>query len=263
MFALELRLSDGLHSRFGWQQSIGHSAKAFDLVDSGAWRSARWRPGGKTANVREDLSDVVGVRVRFGDGLDNSSAGANLQMNWETDFATLTSITVYLNYGNNQAFDYDSQPLMLFHEDEGQAELTLWFQELRLLANSEDALTWLVGAMYAEDEVEEQREGFLTENVLVLPTEITRGYTQKTESWAVYGQVEYALADAWKIHGSLRYTDEEKNLEDAYTFAEYLSAHLSKLGTWLWSAAISPARSIGPTPRAMTWAASPASPPAP
>ena len=172
-------------------------------------------PGILPNGQREDGTKVLSNPIN---GLDNSWTGANLQMNWDFDFATLTSITGYLNYENNQVFDYDAQPLVLFHENAGEAELTLWSQELRLLSNSEGPLTWLAGAMYAEDEDEEHRDGYLTENVLVFSTETARGFTQTTESWAVYGQVEYELGDAWKVHGSLRYTDEEKELEDAFHY---------------------------------------------
>lgn len=172
-------------------------------------------PGILPAGQQKDGTKVLANPINE---LDNSWEGVNLQLNWAMDFATLTSITGYLNYENNQVNDYDAQPLVLFHEAPGDAELTLWSQELRLISNSESSLTWLAGAMYAEDEVEEQRDGFTTENVLVFPTEISRGFTQKTDSWAVFGQVEYELNDAWKIHGSLRYTDEGKDLEDAYTY---------------------------------------------
>jgi iron complex outermembrane recepter protein len=172
-------------------------------------------PGILPSGQREDGTKVLSNPINE---LDNSWEGANLQMNWDLDVVTLTSITGYLNYENNQTFDYDAQPLVLFHEDAGDAELTLWSQELRLLSNTDGPLTWLAGAMYAEDEVEELRDGFLSENVLVFATESTRGFTQTTESWAVYGQVEYELGDAWKVHGSLRYTDEDKDLEGAFHY---------------------------------------------
>jgi len=39
--------------------------------------------------------------------LNNSWSGANLQVNWDLDFALLTSISGYLDYDNKQVFDYD------------------------------------------------------------------------------------------------------------------------------------------------------------
>jgi len=175
-------------------------------------------PGMLPGGQREDGTKVLSNPINE---LDNSWEGANLQMNWDLGFATLTSITGYLNYENNQVFDYDSQPLVLLHEDEGQSELTLWSQEVRLLSNSDGRLTWLAGAMYAEDEVEDLRDAYLTDNVLVFATESVRGFTQETESWAAYGQIEYELADSWKLHASLRYTDEEKELEDAFVYDKF------------------------------------------
>ena len=172
-------------------------------------------PGILPSGQREDGTKVLSNPIN---GLDNSWKGINLQMNWDLEFATLTSISGYLDYENNQTFDFDAQPLELFHEDQGQADLKLWSQELRLVSNSDGALSWLAGAMYSEDEVKENRAGFLSENVLVFHTISTRGFTQTTESWAAYGQVEYKLDEAWTVHGSLRYTDEQKDLEDAFNY---------------------------------------------
>lgn len=167
-------------------------------------------PGGQKLDGTRVLANPVNA-------LDNDWLGANLQLNWNLDFATLTSITGYLDYENNQLYDFDAQPLTLFHED-GSADLTSWSQELRLVSNSDGPLSWLVGAMYAEDEDEEFRLGDLSDNILVFQTRAQRSFTQESESWALYGQLDYQISEAWKVHGSLRYTDEEKDLLDVVNY---------------------------------------------
>lgn len=169
--------------------------------------------------VLPSRQDFDGSRVMTNpiNELDNDWWGANLQLSWDLGSASFLSITGYLDYENNQVFDYDGSELRLFHED-GEAELRSWSQEFRLVSQTDGPLTWLAGVTYAEDEVDEFRRGDTTDNVLVLATVITRGFEQETESWSVYGQLDYELNDALKIHGSLRYTDETKDLRDASTY---------------------------------------------
>ena len=53
----------------------------------------------------------------------------------------------------------------------------------------------------------------LTELGFVEFTNGLANYTQDTETWAVYGQVGYDLTDRLNLHGSLRYTDEDKDID--------------------------------------------------
>lgn len=149
--------------------------------------------------------------------LDNSWIGFTGQVNWDLGFATLTSITGYLDYTNKQIFDFDAQPFRGLQEN-GRADLESWSQELRLISNTDGPLSWLFGVMYAEDEVDEFRVGDLSENVLIFSSITQRGFSQETESWAVYGQGDYQLSDQLRVNGSIRYTKEDKELKNAFHF---------------------------------------------
>lgn len=172
-------------------------------------------PGVLPSGQDSDGSTVMSKPIN---SLDNSWTGLNLQMSWDFDSVTLLSISGYLDYDNKQIYDFDATPLTLFEEN-GSADLDSWSQEFRLLSNSDGPLTWLAGAMYAEDEDDEDRLGDLSDNVLVFPTLSRRSFTQETESWAVYGQAEYELSETWRLHASLRYTDESKDLKN-YDFED-------------------------------------------
>lgn len=161
-------------------------------------------PGGQN----KDGTTIMGNPINK---LDNKWTGVNFQANWDTEFALFTSITGYLDYDMTQVYDFDGSPLKLFEED-STAEQTVWSQEFRLTSNSDGPLTWLAGAMYGEDEDKENRLADLSQNVLLLPALIERTFTQETKSWALYGQLDYQIDDAWKVHGSLRYTEEDKDL---------------------------------------------------
>lgn len=165
-------------------------------------------PSGQNLDGSKVLSNPINE-------LDNSWKGLNIQFNWELDFATLTAISAYLDYENNQTYDFDGQPLALF-EEEGKAELSSWSQEFRFTSNGDGALNWLAGVMYARDEDKEFRAGNLSENVLVFASLVERGFTQKTSSWAVYGQLDYPLSETLTFNSSLRYTEENKDLKNAF-----------------------------------------------
>ncbi len=150
--------------------------------------------------------------------LDNKWTGISLRASQDLAGATLTSITGYLKYRNRQYYDYDATPLTLFHETPGTSQIESWSQELRLVSNGGGALSWLVGALYAKDTIREDRAGQFNDNFLafggILPEPFVseRLFRQRTESWAVYAQLGYDITNTINLNGSLRYTEEDKDL---------------------------------------------------
>jgi len=152
--------------------------------------------------------------------LDNDWTGYNLYIDWDVGFASFKSITSYLDYDYYQFFDYDATPLVFVSSVEGfpdaDTNIEQWSQEFRLISAGDGPLTWLAGAMYAED-TNESIQSFSVQTLADLGfVEFTNGvadYTQDTEAWAVYGQVGYDLTDSLNLHGSLRYTDEDKDID--------------------------------------------------
>jgi len=113
-----------------------------------------------------------------------------------------------------------ASPLVFGHED-GDAQLEAWSQEFRLVSNSDGPFSWLTGLTYSEDTDNEFRTYFLMDNFFVAQSLGgagigDRGFDQNTKSWAIYGQGTYDLSERWRLHGSLRYTDETKDLTDAF-----------------------------------------------
>lgn len=170
-------------------------------------------PGPLASSQQRDGTLVMGNPIN---ALDNSWTGANFQLNWDLAFAMLTSISGYLEYDNKQKYDYDGSPLALFEED-GQADLTVWSQEFRLVSQTDGPWSWLAGATYGEDEDKEHRFGDTLDNILVFASLTERGFTQQNDYWSVYGQLAYELTSALTARGSLRYSDENKEYKDGYT----------------------------------------------
>jgi iron complex outermembrane receptor protein len=150
--------------------------------------------------------------------LDNDWISVTARIDWDLEFATLTSITGYIDYDTKQVYDYDGGFLVSGHEL-NHSPIESWSEEVRLISNSDGPLSWLVGFTYAEDELNEDRFFIFPTNPLIFGSndiEANRGLDQKTESWAVYGQAGYAFNERWKLHGSLRYTDEDKTLRNGF-----------------------------------------------
>ncbi len=152
--------------------------------------------------------------------LDNDWTGANLVINWDMEGITFSSITGFLDYRNIQITDFDGSPLVFGHEL-GDAQMESWSQEFRMVSNGAGSLSWLVGASYSEDTDDEFRTFLLSDN-LIIASQIgsagDRGFVQETKSWAVYGQATLELSEDWRLSGSLRYTDETKDLNNAFFF---------------------------------------------
>lgn len=150
--------------------------------------------------------------------LDNNWLGLSLRSEFDLGAATLHSISNWMRYRNRQFYDYDASPLKLFEEQPGDAQITSWSQELRLVSAGSGPFTWLAGALYAKDNIDERRDGRLDDNWLALgaifppPFINTRDFEQNSRSWSLYGQMGYDLSAQVNLNGSLRYTDEDRQL---------------------------------------------------
>jgi iron complex outermembrane receptor protein len=150
--------------------------------------------------------------------LDNEWLSATARIDWDLENVTFTSITGFIDYENRQAFDYEGGFLDTGHEF-NKSPVEAWSQEFRLTSDASGPFTWLAGIMYAEDELNEFRTFTFPDNILIfggLPSS-DRGYDQETTSWSVYAQVGFQISDQWNIHGSLRFTDEDKELRGGFT----------------------------------------------
>jgi outer membrane receptor protein involved in Fe transport len=85
--------------------------------------------------------------------------GISGELNWDFGNVTLTSITGYRQYSNNQASDTDYTQVDILYrapgEDAGAREFKTFTQEFRLNGTAfNDRLDWLVGAYYANEKLQ-------------------------------------------------------------------------------------------------------------
>jgi iron complex outermembrane receptor protein len=135
-----------------------------------------------------------------------SSENATLHVDQDLGFATLTSVTGAIRFKREFYIDADAAPTTDAEFDQND-KVQQFTQELRL-AGTRDRLTWLVGAYYSWDRVQTYSPGFLHD---LFNTNVLITADQKTESKAVFGQVEWALTTRLKLVGGLRYTDEDRS----------------------------------------------------
>lgn len=137
---------------------------------------------------------------------DVDQMSASLRLEADLGFATLTSITGYVDFDRKWGADTDGGPFRQtdFIETDDIQQVS---QELRLSGGEEKGLSWITGVFYSHDDVVGRYDGNLQD---LFNTTLLTTWDQTTESAAAFGNVEYALSDTISLVGGLRYTWEEK-----------------------------------------------------
>lgn len=178
-------------------------ANALNLGTSGL------RPGFDEEVASHD-SDIATLE------LDHFGAALNLEWSFSDD-ATFTSITGYDTVENFQSADVDGgvqtfnignlgeQAFFSVATGDGLQDHYQFTQELRV-ANTVDELFYQVGLYYFDEDFDLLNQDFINPAASAL-------VSQKTNSFAVFGQFEYSLNDAWTATVGGRWTDDDKDLE--------------------------------------------------
>jgi iron complex outermembrane recepter protein len=170
--------------------------------------------------------------------------GTSLEMNWDLNAlggATLTSITAWRKWETTNGQDADFTTVdLLYRDPDGDFgnEIKQLSEELRLAGES-DRLSWLVGAFYADEDLDSRNQlilgtqftpylGRLLGNPAAvnlftgLPTPYPGGqgtrdvYQQDSKSWALFTNDSFRFTDALELTVGLRYTNESKDLDSQY-----------------------------------------------
>lgn len=154
--------------------------------------------------------DTVSYDAGGGNQANYQQFGASLNMDYEFDGATLTSITGYYESEGSSRGDVDGGNLVTgpgfipFPSDtQDSLDLRQFTQELRLASNGDGPLKWQVGAFFFDSDFDVTTVGF------TFPPPVTVNHTN--EAWAVFGQLTYQLTDMLRVTGGLRYTDDQKD----------------------------------------------------
>ena len=121
-------------------------------------------------------------------------------------FAKLAAITGYINFKRGFYTDADAGPTVDAEFDQND-KVEQFSQEVRLSGETGPA-TWIVGAYYSWDQVKTFTPGFLHD---IFNTNVLITADQETRSRAVFGQVDWKLADRLTLVTGVRYTDEDRD----------------------------------------------------
>ncbi len=253
--AVSGRIADGVSARLAFRadrQGRGHqrnraTGKSVGEVDRVSWRGMiRFQPAEGVDILGEwhsgrDRSDTLLLKVNniftpeddaFFPGdpfssagrpdtfMDVESDGGVLTARWSpTDGLTFTSITAAEEFSRRHVEDRDGTTLS--HLDGTFAnEIEQFSQEVRVTWERDD-LVLIAGAIFASDEVE-TRDLFETDDFFaagIFPFRaVGNEYRQETDSKAAFVNLEWQSSPAWRLTGGLRYTDEDKDFSNAFTF---------------------------------------------
>ena len=138
--------------------------------------------------------------------------GANARVDYDFDFATLTSITAYETTDGASRGDIDGgvagvgPGFIPFDSDTQDSidDLDQTTQELRLASKGDGPLSWTVGAFYFDSSFQ-----ITTVGPFGFPPSTT--VTHENESWAVFGQASYKFTDKLSGTAGVRYTNDSKD----------------------------------------------------
>lgn len=202
-------------------------------------RDADWGPcvntsGGSPDNVTdEDLvpddpdlgnGDVENWTNRLYDNCrpadrNNDMTSASLRVDYDiNDDITLTSLTSYSEFDRDTTLESDGT-IYQDYESYQIGDIEAWFQELRLSGGIGDAGNWVFGLNYEHTETWDsflQTYGISTAVPTQVFTRTPLGPTnpnnwQETDTFAVFGNVEYAVMDDVTVQAGLRYTDQQRD----------------------------------------------------
>jgi len=144
---------------------------------------------------------------------------ATLTMNYDTGNVTLTSITGWRHSKEKQTQDFDGSSVDLYYVDRRQ-KYTQWSQELRAGGNLFEGLDYVVGGYYFTSKYDltqwSRVFGFAPD---VPPTEFDENeqiVNGKTESYAVFGDFNWAFAEDWRLSFGGRWSHDNKKLTNRF-----------------------------------------------
>ena len=147
---------------------------------------------------------------------DNENTGATLNINWDIGQVLFTSVTGYDKLERVNQMDWDGTPLPI-NDYSFTSDIKAWSQEFRLSGTAGDSFTWMAGAYLAEDEIDEKVRYDCTASDICLNLAYGVDYVQEASTKAAFAHTEWAFSDNWNLTFGLRYTEEDREVQDLVT----------------------------------------------
>ncbi|WP_417623134.1 TonB-dependent receptor [Parasphingorhabdus sp.] len=148
---------------------------------------------------------------------DDRQAQAIARFDYEIgDAVTLTSLTSYAHYKQNDRVDPDATNLQIVDTID-RGSIKALFQEIRLSGEFGEGSRWIIGGNYEKNKVLETQtltsssgSGFRAFNLFFgapIPDAIDISSSQKIRNLAAFANVDFAFNDQITAHAGLRYTE--------------------------------------------------------
>lgn len=136
---------------------------------------------------------------------------AGFTANWKLlDGVALRSTTGYVNHDSFVTFDGDGTGTEFLNLVHSAAPSESVSQEFNFFGDFDD-LTWLVGLYYFKENYDLTLPAVVTTLGGTVRATIYAEVKQRTESYAAFTDFTYAITDAFKFNGGLRYNEEKKD----------------------------------------------------
>lgn len=153
--------------------------------------------------------DCYEVNTEFQIDAHDLSRGSSLHLEWDLNWADLTSISGYRFLSTKLPFDFDGGTRFTDSIHDFRSEQEFWSEELRL-SNSTESSSWLVGLYYFEETLDSQR-GYDLPNNPTLPGLFIIDQDVKTDrkGYAVFANTEFELTPSLALTVGGRYSSED------------------------------------------------------
>ncbi|QQN75823.1 TonB-dependent receptor [Croceicoccus sp. YJ47] len=148
-----------------------------------------------------------------------SAPALTAEMNWDTGPVRLTSVTGWRKTSENQTQDFDSTPVDLYYTQRLQ-KYQQFSQELRAAGDLFDGFDYVVGGFYFNSDFDllqfTRVFGFAPD---VPPREFDanpQNVVGTTQSYAVFGDFNWAFAENLRLSFGGRWTRDEKTLRNSF-----------------------------------------------
>ncbi len=193
-----------------------------------------------------DLNRNYDRETVYYDGGDNNPQGydqhgTTLNLTWDLDEVTVSSITSYQDAHGSSRGDIDGGvvdfsnsitppsgvdvaninvfgspattwpgPIFVPSVTEDGADTSQFTQELRIASATDEAFSWQIGAFYFDSQLEVETEAFSSFGFVDVANNIVR---HDNKTWAVFGQGSWDVSDRMNLTAGVRYTDDEKEFK--------------------------------------------------
>ncbi len=175
-------------------------------------------PEGRQPGDVENLSNRLYENCKSS-AKDNDFFSGTLRLDWQiTDDLILTSLTNYGEFTRDQRLESDGT-LYQDYESAQDGFTKAFFQELRLSGSVGGEGAWVVGANYEDTSTWDsfiQTYGISSAVPTQVFTRTPLGPTnpnnrQTTDTWAVFGNIEYPVLENLSVQAGIRYTDQKRD----------------------------------------------------